>query len=200
MKDKRRELVVQAGRLLEVSQSIDYQLVIENDEDEVAKLHRGIESLDIMPYRRRGDIEFASTDSRVARPGLDVGDSPRRDAAQERSEEATRRGEIMDQLNEQGFSERIGKVYDSFAETRSCSLADVPHRRGLPVFEMVIAPDFAPISGMHGVFVSNLEVMSVILPYPGNEHDWEVLNRKAYSSLDEMGEYVTLLSAGFELP
>jgi hypothetical protein len=200
VKDFCKHILADANKVLSGSKSLDYKRVARHDQQEIEKLWQVLNELDIMPGQAWCD-QFNQHAHTSAVSGKSVG-RERADVSgmTEREAKITRRSEIIEEINEGGFGDRVGKVYDSFAEQRVIALRDVPHRRGLPVFEVVVAPDFAPISGMHGIFISNLEVASAILAFPCDEHDWQVLNRKNYLSLEEMTEYVTLLSAGFELP
>jgi hypothetical protein len=74
---------------------------------------------------------------------------------------------------------------------------DAPHKLGLPQFDMVVGPDYAPVSGYHGVFIGNQEVMSCVLPLPAESHQWQVRERQRFSDLTQVVDLVSLLSAGF---
>ena len=199
MKNFCKNILDQASQVVSNSKTLDYKRIAIHDDEEVEKLHGVLRELDIKAVERSTasrstTIHQQPGEMTVTRNRVDTTGMSERDA------KVTRRGEIMEMLNDQGFGDRVGRVYDTFSPERSRSVGDVPNRNGLPLFEIAVAPDFAPISGLHGIFISNLEVVTAILPFPGEEHEWQVLNRKNYQSLEQMAEFVTLLSAGFELP
>lgn len=43
-------------------------------------------------------------------------------------------------------------------------LGKLSHYRGLRRFELVIAPDFTPVSGLHGIFIAGNTVRAIVLP------------------------------------
>ena len=108
--------------------------------------------------------------------------------------------DIMQALALKGFASRAGLVYNSFSDSRTLAFDQAHHRRGVPPFEVVVAPDFAPVSGMHGVFISTTEIMSVILPSDKANADWQILKRKSFNCRKEMMDYLSLIAAGFDLP
>lgn len=198
-----------ANALLEASKSLDFQRIVDHEAEEVAKLRAVIESLSIQ--RKRSDEPLDNYASKQTGPvaGVDLPslddmelDSGTGDDALSAPSDAphTSRDEIMKALVAEGMDDRVGLVYNSFSDSRTLPFSQSHHRRGVPVFEVVSAPDFAPVAGMHGVFISNTEVMSIILPSDNSSADWQILKRKAYSTADEMIEYMSLISAGFDLP
>lgn len=182
-----------ADTFLDCCDRLDFQSIFENQKDALRTLRVVMDELDLTPLTKEQlkslrPAEPITVDSSV------VSHVASTDPKEER------RQEIIDEIEAQGFGDRLDKVYDSFADGRTRVLSKVPHRHGLPFFNTVIAADFAPVSGLHGIFISNSEVISAVLPYPCEGHHWQLEIRRNYSSLSEMVEYVTLLSAGFELP
>lgn len=117
-----------------------------------------------------------------------------------RQDQLIRHSKILSSLKEEGFDGRLGKVYSSTAEKRMMAFRQVPHRNELPAFDMVVAADYAPKTGLHGVFIDADRVYSALLVAPVDQNKWQVLKSRSYQSMDEMIEIVTLLSAGFDLP
>jgi hypothetical protein len=192
-----KNILNDAEKFLSSCKQVDYQRVLEHDVKAVDDLYAVLRELQLRPLSP-GWAVHAVKDSRSAGAGLDVVPTMKDEVAVH--SEVTRREEIFDEISEQGFGERLDKVYDSFADGRIRPIRKVPHRNGLPFFNAVVAADFSPISGLHGVFISNSEVVSAVLPFPCEAHEWQLQARKTYSTLAEMTEYVTLLAAGFELP
>ena len=106
---------------------------------------------------------------------------------------------IISLLEQEGFEGRIGKVYNSFAAGRTMPFDESPHQNGLPNFEWVVAADYSPEKGLHGIFISDQQVMSIVLSLAKDKkHQWTLIKSKDYSTREDMLEYVTALSAGFD--
>ncbi len=174
-------LLDRGERLVAGVRALNYRRLIAHDPREVEKLQQLLRELDDM------ELQPASAIATSLQGG-------------QGNDDETRHEEIVEELCGCGFDERMGRVYDSFAQGRSRDISEVPHDRGMPVFDTVVAADFSPVSGMHGIFISKLEVASAVLPAPGEANEWQVLARRHYTSLEEMREFVILMSAGFELP
>ena len=189
----------EAVQLVTVSQAIDYQQIIANNRAEVAKLRKVVEAIrrkrlpadealimDPGPLAKAQDVGVMKSQGVPSREDPDV--------------QRARRQDITRALVREGFDARLAKVYCSDTVSRSLAFKSVPHRYGLREFDMVIAPDFCPQAGMHGIFIGRKEVYSAILVNPAERNDWRVLKQGPYQTLDEMVELVTLLAAGFDLP
>ena len=93
---------------------------------------------------------------------------------------------ILSSLKQEGFDSRLGRVYDSASDHRSMAFRQVPHRRQLPAFDMVVAADYAPSAGLHGVFIDSSRVYCAMLAIPMEQNSWQVLKSRPYQSVDEM--------------
>jgi len=225
LSDQTDNIIKRADTLVTASRTLDYQKIISHDEKEVQKLinilkvldldnassasieispstvKQGIDvvatsSGDLEDDKASGDVEIVA-DEKITSEGGAVLEEQRGWDKQE-EDQKQRQQEVVAQLSDEGFAKRLGNVYDSMSDARSVPFSEVKHARGLPVFDMVLAPDFSPVSGLHGIFISPLEVFTAVLADPG-DHEWKILKRRAYSSNEEMAKFVTLLSAGFEL-
>jgi len=193
-KDTSNPVLNLADKFLDCCDRLDFQDIFENQKGALRTLRAVMDELDLVPLTKEQIKSRASAEQVVVDSSPIVSHVATGDVKEER------RQEIIEEIETQGFGDRLDKVYDSFADGRSRMLSKVPHRHGLPFFNTVIAADFSPVSGLHGIFISNSEVISAVLPYPCEGHHWQLEIRRNYSSLTEMVEYVTLLSAGFELP
>ena len=197
-----------ADALLAAFKSIDFKKILSHDAAEVEKLKGVLVSLQIALKRPTELLDqYASKPS--APSGSDQGflpvlndlaglDATDKSSAVDRP--FTGKDDIMEALALNGFASRAGLVYNSFSDSRTLAFDQAHHRRGVPPFEVVVAPDFAPVSGMHGVFISTTEIMSVILPSDNANADWQIFKRKSFSCRKEMMDYLSLISAGFDLP
>lgn len=225
MSDQTDKIIKRADTLVTASRTLDYQKIINHDEKEVQKLvnilkvldldNASSASIEISPSTVKQGIDVVATSSGDAEEESNINElelisneATSSDGEVELEEpsgwekheqqEKQRQQEVVAQLSEEGFAKRLGNVYDSTSDARSVPFSEVKHARGLPVFDMVLAPDFSPISGLHGIFISSLEVFTAVLAEPG-DHEWKILKRRSYHGKEEMAKFVTLLSAGFEL-
>jgi hypothetical protein len=199
-----QKIINEAKKLLLVSQGLDYQKVLAHDGGEVEKLRNSLLGLNI----RWGDRSLADYANKLEAP------PPGANSAVQKGSEGidtqgvlssntvARQGKIVEALSEEGFSERSDCVYSSFVKSRSLPFKQVPHRHGLPDFDIVVAPDFSPNPGLHGIFISADAVMSITLAIVEGQSAqlWQIEKQQNYSSQEQMVDYVTLMSAGFELP
>ncbi len=89
-------------------------------------------------------------------------------------------------LQRHGFGARIDKVYTGNRVEPFTSLADVPHRNGLPPFEICLAPDYSPIDGLQGIFLTGRGIFNATVPYPVEQHTWRVQRNIPYESPDDL--------------
>lgn len=210
-------ILAEAGQLVAASKGLDYQRISEHQPEEVARLHRVMAELNVPRHLAANTVENHNVIVSAPGPGSGEGEPS---AAQllsldshvspldsheigegivEPDRLAIYTG-IMDSLAADGLEGRAGLVYNSAAKSRTSPFDGVHHPRGIPEFDVVIAPDYAPEPGMHGVFISETEIMSIILPSGDPAASWQVIKRKGYDNLGQMMEYLALISAGFDLP
>jgi hypothetical protein len=197
-----------ANTVVAASKSLDYQGIIDNDQAAVSQLNTVLEQLSIKKARSDESLEnYASKQEplQTSRIGddqsdiLDALDWDLEDQGQSNAEQ--RREEITSTIAGEGLEGHIGRVYNSFASDRVLDFKSIPHQRGLPPFDLVFAADYSPFAGLHGIFINSEEVMSIVLPSDaGLNGEWQILKSRKYTNQEEMMEFVTLLSAGFELP
>lgn len=193
-KESFKALVSEASALLTVSKQLDYLKIIEHDVSEIAKLHAYLKSIGAQPILIKSKV--SAVDSLPAKVKKPATIEP---VVDKEAEQAARMMQIVEHLTTEGFSERLGRVYNSRAEQRSIEFRKVSHRKNLPAFDMIIAADYAPGAGLHAILVSEHHVMSAFLAFPEDQNEWQVLKRRPYHEMSEMVEYVTLLSAGFDI-
>lgn len=181
-----RELFQQAEQHMQLYSRLDYAAIIAHDPHAVAELQEVLRTIrGNAPTSEEGLADYAI---KPAAPKVAMPD--------EKAALAERRRALVEVLGQAGLSSRLGKVYCSTVDARVMPFREVTNKQGLPQFDMVIAADFSPHSGYHGIFVAGQEVMSWILPSP-YERPWQVRERHRFSSLEQMAELVSLLSAGF---
>lgn len=183
-KDNLRELFLQAKDFLQQFNRLDYEAIVAHEPSAVAVLQDVAKTI---RGKRGGDealASYAAEQQRVA------------GVPEDKASVQERRRTFLEVLSQAGLGGRLGKVYCTEVESRTTAFRDVPHKLGLPQFDMVIAADYSPQSGYHGIFVAGQEVTSWLLPTP-YEHAWQLRERHQFATLEQMAELVGLLGAGF---
>jgi hypothetical protein len=188
----------QAEELLQLCRSLNYRAIVAHDPAAVGALREAVrilrqsirseESLaDYTATRPRRTARSSTPNTIRAKPG----------AARDKLLERRRR--CVEALSLAGLGIRLGKIYCTTDERRQVAFRETPHKTGLPQFDMVVGPDFSPVNGYHGIFIGEQEVMSCVLPLPGESHQWQVRERERFADIAQMVDLVGLLSAGFPL-
>ncbi len=185
-KDDIQQLLSQAIDLVEMCKRLDYQQIIAHKPEAVAALKDAVRII-------RGSLHEA--DEALE----DYADKPqvREPAPVDKGALLERRRQLVEVLGHAGLAERLGKVYSTEAKQRLIAFKDIPHKQGLPQFDLVVGPDFAPQGGYHGIFIAEQEVMSCLLPLPCDTVQWQIQERHRFANLDQAVDLVSTLSAGF---
>jgi hypothetical protein len=190
-------LIDDAHRMASICKHLDFAAIVRHDSLAIAQLQQAIQVLGIRKKLVSSPGAKSTTKTLVA---VQSGDTGNNDAdARKTAAPSNQVAAISAILHEAGFGDRIGCVYNSESKQRVVDFADVNQRKGLPPFLFVIGPDFAPVAGYHGIFVTATEVYAAVFPKNGNG-TWQIDARRSYKDLQQMTEWVTLLSAGFSLP
>jgi hypothetical protein len=184
-KDNLRELFLQAEDFLQQFNRLDYEAIVAHEPAAVSVLQDVVKTI-----RNKRGGERALVGYAVEQELRVVG------AAEDKVSVQERRRALLEVLSQAGLSGRLGKVYCTEVDLRTAAFRDVPHKVGLPPFDMVVAADYSPQSGYHGIFVAGQEVMSWLLPTP-YDLAWQLRERHRFSTLEQMAELVGLLGAGF---
>ncbi len=173
-----KELLEVAQRAQNLIGHLDLKKVQQHDRLEVEKLKQVVNSIE--------SLENGETVDFV--PGLeDVGDS---DPPPKLDPEQVRKSKVLEVLDQAGYAGRLGRIFVTDSEFPVKPLEYVPHQEGLPVFDMVVAPDYAPVHGAHGIFVSAQGIFSAMAPAPITENRWRILRSMPYEDDEEMIELV----------
>jgi hypothetical protein len=179
-------IIDEAYRLVNICKHLDFQAITRHESLAVAQLQQAIQTLGI---RTRGRVVNGSEPATL----------PMAKSRSQQNEVDSIEQTIRAALVNAGFEERLGKIYNSESKQRMVELSEVTQRSGLPAFLFSIAPDFAPVAGYHGIFITSAEVYAAVYPVNGNGQ-WQIDARRSYANMQQMEEWVTLLSAGFALP
>ena len=161
-----------AKRAAALVQEIDLDKVRDHNEPEVTRLASVVDQLDSLSA---GNLDALADSEQV--PDMDP--------------EHLRRSQLMQLLDDAGYNGRIGRVYVDGSKDPFKPVDIVPHRDGLPPFDMVVAPDYSPAQGIHGVFVSAKAVVAALVPMPAERHRWRTLRSQPYESDEELIDLVT---------
>jgi len=189
--DNKKSIQAQIDRgqsLLRLCQRVDHAAVIAHEPQAVETLREVVRIL-----RRSQEAD----DGVPRSPQPELRDEPAMDAGQGKSAVLERQRRFVEALSRAGLGDRLGKLYCSSAERRLLAFREAPHKLGLPQFDMVVAADYAPVSGYHGIFIGAQEVVSCVLPQPAESHQWQIRERHRFSDAVQAAELVSLMSAGF---
>ncbi len=177
--------------MVEASRRLDYPAIIAHQSAAIARLQQVASELrlDLDSLRRSSDETLDAYAHAQPQPKARPVVEP--ESVQER------RRRCADALTKAGLGGRLGKLYCSNSAQRQVPFRDAPHHRGLVPFDMVVAADYMPGEGFHGIFVTAGEVISAMLLLPAEERDWQLRSRSPYAGVVEMAEKVGLMSAGF---
>lgn len=187
-KDDIDHLLRQAVDLVEMCKRLDYQQIIAHKPEAVEALKDAMRIL-------RGSLPKGNEtlENYAAKPEV------REPAPIDKVALLERRRQLVEAFGHAGLAERLGKVYCSETAQRLLPFKDIPHKQGLPQFDLVVGPDFAPQSGYHGIFIGEQEVLSCVLPLPCDTVQWQIRERHRFADLDQVVDLVSMLSAGFPM-
>lgn len=163
-----------AKRAQDLVSRVDLEKVARHDPQEVAKLPHLTGAL--------GELSLGSLVGFV--PGVDVDEAPELDPEQ------LRLAQLTETLIREGLGDRLGRLFVMNAETGEAGtlrpLDFIPHRQGLPEFLLCVAPDFAPMEGANGIFVSERGVFAALIPEPATRHRWRIARSRPFDDEREM--------------
>jgi len=183
-KDDIQQLLRQAVDLVEICKRLDYQQIIAHKPEAVAALKDAVRII-------RGSIDDESLEDYASKPVI------REPEPVDKAALLERRRQLVEVLGHAGLAERLGKVYSTEAAQRLIPFKEIPHKHGLPQFDLVVGPDFSPQSGYHGIFIGEQEVLSCLLPAPAETLQWQIRERHRFADLDQAVDLISMLSAGF---
>ncbi len=69
-------------------------------------------------------------------------------------EHQMKRSELMKALDDAGYRDRLGWIYMSNFDDPIRPFDLIPHKQGLPAFDVCVAPEHGPPDGAQGIFIS----------------------------------------------
>lgn len=165
------DLIRRARRAQEIISRVDFGKIASHDTEEVRKLSGVTEALEKLANgeevdRVEGVDEVRNTDPRQAWIA-----------------------ELLEPLDGVGYGDRVGRVFALSAHDDKGlwkPLAMVPHREGVPLHDLCLAPNFSPAEGAYGIFISATGVFAAHVALPFNRHKWKVLRSQRYDSNAEL--------------
>lgn len=182
--DRAQAVYDRADQLMRLCRALDYRAIAAHEPQAVAALQRAIEELQLPGWSGAAGRQTLLTPPASPAP-----------VPEDRAAQLEWRRRCIEALGRAELGPRVGKVYYSNAAGRQVPFREAPHKRGLPVFDLVVGADFSPVEGYHGIFIGRADVSSCVLPLEGG--CWQVRERVPCDGLARMVEVVSLLSAGF---
>ena len=96
--------------------------------------------------------------------------------------------ELIDELDELGMGDQVGRVLLQADRTTLRPLDLIPHREGLPPFDLVIAPSNSLVRGATGLFIAANELTLASVQAPIDNHPWHVESRTSFTNRAELIE------------
>ena len=168
--DSVQDWIERARRAHALVDRVDLNGVAEHDPEALDRLEKVTSALSDLSEGK--NVEYI--------PGVDEDEAPTMD------EEQLRRSQLMAALDEAGLADRLGRVYVQGDDEPLKLLDLIPHRDGLPEFDVCIAPDHSPAEGAHGIFVSERGVFAALIPEPATRHKWRILRSRPFDDFSEM--------------
>ncbi|MCR9259050.1 MAG: hypothetical protein NXH95_04980 [Pseudomonadaceae bacterium] len=168
--DSLGDWIDRAKRAHELVDAVNLNKVAAHDGSEVSKLSTVADALhDLSEGKLVAHVE-----------GVD-------DVMPEIDAEQQRKSDLFAAIAGAGWVDRMGRVLYVSAESEAVKpLELIPHREGLPEFDICIAPTQRVSYGNYGVFVSGHGIFAASIGEPANKHHWRIDRSQPYDSMDEL--------------
>lgn len=190
-KENLQLLLRQAMDLVEICKRLDYQEIIAHKPEAVAALQDAVR---IIRGSLPGEVD-EGLENYATKP--EAREKAGENVVTDKAALLERRRFLVEALGQAGLADRLGKVYCTDTAQRLIAFREIPHKRGLPQFDMVVGPDYSPQGGYHGIFIAEQEISSCLLPQPCDTVQWQIRERHRYANLEQVVDLVSMLSAGF---
>ncbi len=167
-----------AKRAHELVEAVDLQKVAEHNAEEVDKLASVNGALQ--------DLSEGKSIDHVE--GVD-------EVVEELDPVARRKAQLYAHIDAAGWTDRLGRVLSVDGNNASLKpLELIPHRKGLPEFDLCIAPEKAVGLGNFALFISAQGVFSAAVNDPASKHHWRITRSRPYESIPELYKIIQLFS------
>lgn len=167
-----------AKRAHELVDAVDLKKIAAHDSSEISKLNTVNSALDDL------------TEGRIVAHVEGVDEVlPEIDAEQQR------KSDLFGAIASAGWVDRMGRVLGVSAECDAVKpLELIPHREGLPEFDICIAPMQRVSYGNYGIFVSGQGIFAASIGEPASKHHWRIDRSQPYDNTDELMRTITLFA------
>jgi len=168
--DSLGDWIDRAKRAHELVDAVDLKKVAAHDSSEISKLSMVTDAL--------SDLSEGKLVAHVE--GVDEV-MPEIDAEQQR------KSDLFAAIASAGWVDRMGRVLYVSAESDAIKpLELIPHREGLPDFDICIAPTQRVSYGNYGIFVSGHGIFAASIGEPASKYHWRIDRSQPYDSMDEL--------------
>jgi hypothetical protein len=168
--DSLGDWIDRAKRAHELVDAVDLKKVAAHDGSEISKLGTVTDALN--------DLSEGKLVAHVE--GVDEV-MPEIDAEQQR------KSDLFAAVASAGWVDRMGRVLYVSAQSDAVKpLELIPHREGLPDFDICIAPSQRVSYGNYGIFVSGHGIFAASIGEPASKHHWRIDRSQPYDSMDEL--------------
>lgn len=197
--DSLESLLAQAKQAQALVGQLDLSLIAEHDESEIMQMKEviaALEKIENLHSKVNPDITDTADAKATTHKTLEsstnpapenvLNNPPKQSAKPHESSESA----ILALIMEAGFESRVDRIFFSGSDYPVKPLSYVPHKKGLPKFDVCIAPESAPIDGAQGIFISTRGVFCAAVPEPVASSEWRIIRSMPYESNDEMLDLV----------
>ena len=165
-----KELMARAKRAHELVDAVDLKKLARHDREETAKL------------------ATVTTALHELSQGHDVGHVEGVDEVHaEEDPEHAHRTEIAMVIDEAGWSDDIGRLLHRVGDEVAHRPLDlIPHKEGLPSFDVCLAPAVVTGDGNYGIFVSSKGIFAAAINDPAGKHHWRIIRSTSYDNPQEL--------------
>ncbi len=178
------DLTQQAKRTHELVDAVDLKKVASHDKAELSKVASVKNALGEL--ERGGQVDYVE--------GVD-------EVIAQLDPDQQRRADLLTHLHEQGWDAFIGRVLacSNASDSELKPLDLIPHREGLPEFDVCLAPNEGSGSGNFGLFVSASGIFAATIGEPVTKHHWHIVHSRPYENMAELDKSLShLRNAAFE--
>jgi hypothetical protein len=114
-------------------------------------------------------------------------------------EDQQRKAILFSDIASAGWVERMGRILCVDEEgTHVKPLELIPHKEGLPEFDICIAPEQRLSRGNYGLFISSHGIFAASISEPVSKHHWRIDRSRPYEADEELHKSIAQFSQNDE--
>lgn len=169
--------------------------------DRAKRAHELVDAVDLEKVAAHDPVELNKLDT-VSDALQDLSDGKQIEHVEgvdevvpEIGEEEQRKAKLFSDVAGGGWVDRMGRVL--FVDGGGAVMKPlelIPHREGLPDFDICIAPEQRLSYGNYGIFVSSHGIFAASISEPVSKHHWRIDRSRPYDNEEELLRSITTFS------